>query len=200
MVVGLTGGIASGKSEVSAILKSLGAQIVDADHISRDVVKPGTSGNEALHLVFGDEIFSPDGSINRRTLGDIVFSDPTALEMLNQMLHPLILDCISEQIKAHKSVNSDALIVLEAPLLIETGLHTSTDEVWVVTAPLSLRLQRLMERDHLSESEAKKRIDTQTCDEYKLRHATRVIHNIGSLEALHDQTMAFYQAIKEFHG
>jgi dephospho-CoA kinase len=177
-VIGLTGGIASGKSLVSRELKRLGATVIDADQIARDVVRPGSPGWEMVAGEFGRSVIGSDGNLNRKALGQLVFNNPLELQRLNRITHPLILAEIEKLLQQYRS-EPGGIVVLDAPLLFETGLDRSVDEVWVVLVDHQTQVTRLMERDRLTKAEAERRIRLQMSLEEKAFRADRVIDNWG---------------------
>ena len=181
LVVGLTGGIASGKSTVSQYLRELGAKIIDADVIARELVYPQSSAWQEIVNHFGREIIDESGFIKRKELGQIIFQSPAEREVLNEILHPKIKQRIAEQIQVCRQKKDLPLIVVDAPLLIETGISGMVDEVWVVAIPLELQLQRLRERDNLSVIDAQKRLASQMPLQEKTMYAKRVIDNSGTI-------------------
>jgi len=175
LVIGLTGGIASGKSTVAGILADLGARIIDADKIAREIVEPGKPAWEEIKLTFGPQYLKFDGSIDRRALGNLIFSDATARQKLNAITHPLIKKEIADRIAVYRKQEPSGVIVIEAPLLLEAGMQPMVDEIWVVTAPEEVRLKRLMARDNLSWGAALQRLKSQLPEEERLKYATRII-------------------------
>lgn len=175
LVIGLTGGIASGKSTVANILAGLGARIIDADKIAREIVEPGKPAWEEIKLTFGPQYLKFDGSIDRRALGNLIFSDATARQKLNAITHPLIKKEITDRVAVYRKQEPSGVIVIEAPLLLEAGMQPMVDEIWVVTAPEEVRLKRLMARDNLSREEALQRLKSQLPEEERLKYATRII-------------------------
>lgn len=182
LVVGLTGGIASGKSTVSRYLRELGAEIIDADVIARELVFPQSPAWQEIVNHFGKEILDADGFLQRKKLGEIIFQSPAEREILNRILHPRIKEKITELIRAFCQREDLSLLIVDAPLLIEAGMVEMVDEVWVVAIPAELQLQRLRERDNLSVSEAQKRLATQMPLQEKIKYASRVIDNSGKIE------------------
>ena len=181
IVIGLTGGIGSGKSTVSRKLKDLGATVIDADQVARDVVKPGTPASREIVQAFGSGILNDDGTLNRKKLGALVFQDPAARAVLNQITHPWIKEAIFGEVeKYRRQPDSNQIVVVEAPLLIEVGLHHGLDEIWVVQVDERVQLERLMNRDGITAAEARQRIASQLPQAEKLKYATRVIDNSGS--------------------
>ena len=178
LVIGLTGGIACGKSTVSAYLRQKGISVSDADLVAREVVEPGTMGLQQIKEVFGWQYICPDGTLNRQLLGKKVSADPEALQQLNTIMKPLILEQLQLQIgKAQEDV-----VVLDAPLLLEDEqYHKLTDIVWVVTAAPAVQLERLMQRNGYSRQQAQERIDAQMTEQQRLAYADGVIQNNGSI-------------------
>ncbi|SHJ00035.1 dephospho-CoA kinase [Lutispora thermophila] len=186
MVIGLTGGIASGKSTVSSLLKKLGAYIIDVDEIGRDVVEKGEKAYNEIVDYFGKDILLPDGQINRKALGHIVFSDRDKLNKLNSITHPHIIDRVKDIISECKSKGIEIMVV-DAAILIEMGLHSICDIVWLVKVDKNIQLHRLMERDHYSYEEANNRIMAQYSDEKKAQFADVIIDNKGTFEELEEE-------------
>jgi dephospho-CoA kinase len=186
-VIGLTGGIATGKSFVSEYLRELGAEIIDADEIARQVVQPGKSALREIVTEFGESVLNADGSLNRKKLGELVFSDPVKLDRLNRITHPYILAEIRMLLKKFRTSNTCRMIVLDAPLLFEVGLDSLVDEVWVVAVDYHTQLKRLMNRDNLTEDEAKCRIAAQMPLDEKVEKAQYIIDNSFSPEETKQQ-------------
>jgi len=183
LVIGLTGNIGSGKSTVGHRLESLGAKVIDADQVAREVVQPGTPALKELVRSFGQDILDSKGTLDRKKMGSIVFADPAARARLNEITHPRIKEAISREI-AQYSAHADSctcsgVLVLEAPLLIEVGLHHNVDEIWVVKVDEDEQIERLIERDGLTPVEARRRIAAQLPQEEKLKYARRIIDNSG---------------------
>ncbi|KAL7749947.1 Dephospho-CoA kinase cab5 [Sorochytrium milnesiophthora] len=185
-LIGLTGGISTGKSSVSLYLKTCNIPVIDCDQLARDVVEPGTPALRELVATFGSDILLPNGTLDRKKLGDIVFNDPAKRKLLNAITHPAIRREIFTQV-IHYWLKREDLVVVDAPLLIEAGLHRYMAEVVVVYCPEDIQLQRLQARDRLSREDAEARIRSQKPMEEKVRLATRVIDNSGSLEQLYAQ-------------
>jgi dephospho-CoA kinase len=179
--VGLTGGIGSGKSEVSRRLVSLGAVLVDADAVAREVVEPGTPGLAAVVEEFGEEILRPDGTLDREKLGSIVFADDGSRERLNAIVHPLVGERMRQL--AEESPG-EAVVVYDVPLLTENGLAGLYDLVVVVDAPVEEQVRRLTTLRGMTEEAAHARIASQATRERRRAVADRVIDNSGTLEAL----------------
>ncbi|GGO75226.1 dephospho-CoA kinase [Nonomuraea cavernae] len=181
LMIGLTGGIGSGKSEVSTRLASKGAVVIDADRIAREVVEPGTPGLARVVAAFGTEVLRPDGSLNREKLGGIVFADPDKLASLNAIVHPLVGERVAE---LQAQAAADAIVVYDVPLLAENGLAPMYDVVVVVDSSDETRLARLAEHRGMAEHDAKARIAAQAGREDRLKIADIVIDNDGSLDDL----------------
>lgn len=177
MLIGLTGGIASGKSLVAEELKRLGAYLIDADEIAREVVQPDFPAYKEIVKEFGEKILNPDKTINRKMLGQIIFSDTKLRKKLEQITHPGILSEIDKRIAAIKNKKPDATIVVDAALLIEVGLHKKMDKVIVVYADEKTQMDRLMKRDGITMDDAKNRISAQMPLREKRKYADFVIEN-----------------------
>ncbi|GAA2318390.1 dephospho-CoA kinase [Streptomyces caniferus] len=191
--VGLTGGIGAGKSEVSRLLASYGAVVVDADKIAREVVEPGTPGLAAVVEEFGSGVLAPDGTLDRPKLGRIVFSDPEKLKALNAIVHPLV-GARSAELEA--SAGPDAVVVHDVPLLTENGLAPLYDLVVVVDAAPQTQLDRLVRLRGMPEDEATSRMGAQATREQRLAVADLVIDNDGPLEALEPQVRAVWERLR----
>ncbi|WP_310549803.1 dephospho-CoA kinase [Paenibacillus glufosinatiresistens] len=187
MIMGLTGGIASGKSTVSALLQRRGARLVDADVIAREVMLPGHPVLAAVVEHFGRDLLLPDGSLNRAALGERVFGNPEALHTLNGLTHPAIRAEIREQMQRLDSEQPSGLVIVDIPLLYESGLETMFKSVLVVYVPRAVQLERLMARNGLTREQAVKRLDAQMDIEQKRLRADYVIDNSGSPEAAEEQ-------------
>jgi dephospho-CoA kinase len=196
LVVGLTGGIASGKSTVARFLFEAGARIVDADRIARAVVAPGTPAHAEIVAAFGPTILLPDGRIDRKRLGGIIFSDPVQQAALNAIVHPRVFEHFGMVIDRIAAESPDAVVVMDVPLLFETGMHRDLAEVIVVYVPEALQLQRLMARDGISAADATARIRSQLPIAEKGRCATIVIDNIGSKTATRQLVSALFERLK----
>jgi dephospho-CoA kinase len=181
LLVGLTGGIASGKSTVSAMLAERGAEVIDADHIARQVVMPGTPAWCKIRDHFGPGVLFQDGSIDRQALADIVFADPAKLALLNEITHPAIFARIADRLEAHH--DQDVVVVLDAALLIEAGLADGVDVLVVIHSPREIQVERLASKG-MGERDASARIAAQLAPEQRLERADIVIDNTGSLEEL----------------
>ena len=182
--IGLTGGIASGKSTVSNYLLSRGIPVVDADKIARALAEKGGAIWKAYTDRYGCQVVNPDGKLNRERLGQIIFSSQEELEWVNNTTHPLIRAACFEELSLLEIEGCKA-VILDIPLLFETGWQKYVDESWLVSISKELQLKRVMERDGLSALEAGKRIAAQMSLEEKSRLADRVIDNSGSLDDLY---------------
>lgn len=178
MLIGLTGGIASGKSLAAKELKRLGVYLIDADEIAREVVKPGLPAYKDIIQEFGEGILHPNQTINRKVLGSIVFSNPELRTRLEQITHPRIREKIDAEIAAIKAKNPKTVIVVDAALLIEAGLNKKMDKVVVVYADEKTQIKRLIKRSGFTMAEAKKRIASQMPLLEKIKYADFVIENI----------------------
>ena len=194
-VIGLTGGIASGKSTASAYLRELGAAIVDADAISRASTRRGGAAFEAVCAAFGD-ILGADGEIDRRKLGSIVFADEDARRKLNSIVHPAVMAESRAQIENARASGVKECI-LDVPLLFETGMEKLCDETWLISLDRATQAERLMARDGMTREQAEARIDSQMPLEEKERRATVVIDNRRSVEKLNSEVGSLYQALKK---
>ena len=192
--VGLTGGIGSGKSTASRRLARLGAVVLDADLIAREVVAPGTPGLAALVAAFGPQVLAPDGSLDRAALGALVFPDPAALARLNALLHPLI-GRRTVELTAEAEQAGAAVLVHDVPLLVEGGLHTSYDVVVVVDASPEVQRDRLTRLRGMTEAEARDRMARQASRADRLAVADVVLANEGTPAELEQQVDALWQRL-----
>lgn len=190
--VGLTGGIGSGKSEVSKRLRGHGAVVIDADGIAREVVEPGTPGLAAVVAEFGEDVLLPSGALDREKVGRIVFADPDRLAALNAIVHPLVGERMQELMDA---APADAVVVYDVPLLAENGLAGMYDEVVVVDAPEETQLDRLVARRGMTEEDARARMANQASRAGRRAVATRVIDNSGTLADLKAQVDALWDSL-----
>ena len=193
LLVGLTGGIASGKSTVSGMLCERGAEIIDADRIAREVVMPGTPAWGKIREHFGPGILHPDGSIDRQALGDIVFDDKSKLALLNEITHPAIFASIADRLEDLSG--KDVVVILDAALLLETGLADGTDTVIVVHSPHEVQVERLQGRG-VDRPEAEARINAQTDPAERLARADIVIENDGTLADLGERVDEVWEQLQ----
>ncbi len=192
-VIGLTGGIGSGKSTVSRFMAELGAVILDADRVGHEALKPDTEVWREVVAAFGRQILTPGGDIDRARLGELVFSNPESLSRLNRIMHPRIYDMVKTQLEGYRQQGVD-VVVLEAPLLVEAGWTSLVDEVWVTVASEATVLGRLKERMGLSESESLARIRSQLSSVERIKHADVVIDTDCSLDELKARVGELWQA------
>lgn len=179
-VIGLTGGIASGKTTVAAMLAAHGGAIIDADVAAREVVEPGEPALAEIAQAFGPEVIGPDGRLNRPALAGIIFNDEAARQTLNSIVHPRVRARMFGQLEALRRLpEPPRFAVLVVPLLLESGHDWGIDQIWVVSVPEEVQLERLMLRDQLAHEAAQARIRSQMPLAEKLKHADRVIENIG---------------------
>ncbi|HCZ6198794.1 TPA: dephospho-CoA kinase [Staphylococcus aureus] len=176
-VIGLTGGIASGKSTVSELLSVFGFKVVDADKAAREAVKKGSKGLAQVREVFGDEVIDENGEMNRRYMGDLVFNHPEKRLELNAIIHPIVRDIMEEEKQEYLKQGYN--VIMDIPLLFENELENTVDEVWVVYTSESIQMDRLMQRNNLSLEDAKARVYSQISIDKKSRMADHVIDNLG---------------------
>lgn len=190
--VGLTGGVASGKSTVSAMLRELGAVVIDADRLAREVVEPGTDGLAEIVAAFGPQVLTPDGELDRPAMGALVFADEVARRKLEAIVHPRVRE-LGARMEAE--AGPDAVVVHDIPLLAETGQAGKFDAIVVVDVPVELQVQRMVELRGLSRDEAKARIAAQASREERLAVATYVIDNTGTIEDLRDRVAEVFRSL-----
>jgi dephospho-CoA kinase len=183
-VIGLTGGIGSGKSAVTDYLLKRAYAVTDADLLAREVVAAGTEGLAAVVARFGEDVLCPDGNLNRKALAARVFSDEEARAALNALLHGRIARAVKQDLARHRAADR-AVVFLSVPLLLETGMQSETDAVWLVEAAEDLRVRRIKARDGLSEEDARRRLAAQLPSSEKRRYAAEIIDNSGTLCALY---------------
>jgi dephospho-CoA kinase len=193
-VVGLTGGIGTGKSTVSSLLRQMGATVIDADEATRAVEARGTEGLRRLVEEFGPDILTASGDLDRPRLAAIAFEDPEARQRLNAIVHPLVRQWMAER-QREAAERGDEIVVLDVPLLYETRGDAAFDTVLLVYAPEELQVRRLVELRGMTEHEARSRIAAQLPIEEKRRRAPHVIDNTGSLERLRDQVREVWSAV-----
>lgn len=199
--IGLTGSIASGKSTVSGFLRELGAIVIDADKVAKEIVKPGTPALKEIVKCFGKDVLNKDGSLNRKKLADMVFSDSAKLKILNEITHPRIVEKIKNTIACLEKKDKTRLIVIDAPLLIETGLDKLVDEVWVVYVTPKTQIERLLQREKdMTHEEALKRINSQMSTDEKVKYADRVIYNNGSIVETKNQVKKLWEQTNKKSG
>ncbi|KAH7908766.1 dephospho-CoA kinase-domain-containing protein [Hygrophoropsis aurantiaca] len=186
LVVGLTGGIATGKSTVSNSFKSRNIPVIDADTLAREVVQPGTRGLSQIVAYFGPSVLFPDGTLNRKQLGSIIFNDETKRKKLNSIIHPAVTRAILWSVVKYW-IRGNRLVIVDVPLLIEGGLWKWMGKVVVVHCPAEVQLQRLMNRDESSREDASARLNSQLPISQKIQYADVIIENSGSMEELEEQ-------------
>jgi dephospho-CoA kinase len=194
-VLGLTGGIGSGKSTVSQYLAKLGAVIIDADKVGHEVYRPNTETWLELVKTFGNRILAEDNTIDRKKLGAIVFCNPEELERLNTIIHPQITNIIKKRIDDYRR-KGISVIVLDAPVLFEANAKSLVDEVWVVIADEATVISRAKARTGLAEEQVRSRIRSQMSNEERIKRAQVVIHNDGTVEELREKVKELWERVK----
>jgi dephospho-CoA kinase len=192
-IIGVTGGIGAGKSAAVALLAERGAVVIDADRVGHECYLPGTRGWQLVVDEFGSDVVGPDGTIDRRRLGAIVFADSDKLARLNAIVHPLIRDTIAARIASQQATGSTVPIVVEAALLIEARWDALVDEVWVVVARPEVVRQRLVEQRGLAPEAIAARLRAQLGDDARTARADVVIDNSGTREALRERIAALWR-------
>lgn len=200
-VVGLTGGIGSGKSTVAALLRGLGAPVIDSDELARRVLAPGQPGLREVRAAFGPEAVAADGSLDRAAVGRRVFADPQARRRLEAITHPRIAALRDERIAQLRAAGAPAC-VLDIPLLFEAGIDAEglCDEIWVVAASVRTQVDRVMARDGLDEAAVRQRLAAQWPLAEKVERADVVIDNEGDLDRTRGQVETAWRAVLERHG
>ncbi|TFE27790.1 dephospho-CoA kinase [Cohnella luojiensis] len=193
MNIGLTGGIATGKSTVAGLLTERGAILIDLDGIAREVVEPGQPSLLAVAERFGQAVLQADGTLDRKKLGAVVFADPAERKALEEILHPAIRAVMKQRMDYHQAHTPKKLVVVDVPLLYESGLESYFEQVMVVYVPRQVQLLRLLERDKLSMEEALKRLEAQMNIEEKKQRADILIDNSGSLERTEEQIDRYWR-------
>tara|TARA_B100001142_G_C14183649_1_gene597186 strand:+ start:408 stop:1013 length:606 start_codon:yes stop_codon:yes gene_type:complete len=192
-VIGLIGGIGSGKSSVSAILHSLGVEIIDADKVGHEAYTPNSEGWKKVISVFGQDIVGPENEIDRKKLGGIVFSDPSEMEKLNKLMHPIIHNLVEEKIKL-LSNQGVKVVVLEAAILIEANWQDLTDEIWLAKSNQEVVIERVQLRNNFTREEIIKRIQSQMSNDEREKHSDIVIDNNGTIEQLEEKVKTLWQS------
>ncbi len=190
IVIGLTGGIATGKSAVLSEFRRLGAKVIDCDKLAREAVKKGAPALNKIKKSFGSEILSADGTLNREMMGKLVFGSPDNKEKIEKIIHPEVLKKVLQAIKRVRR----GIVIVDVPLLFEAGWEKYFDETIVVHAPKSLQIKRLFERNHLTPSQSRLRINAQMPLRKKLLRADHAIDNSGALRKTFAQTKRLYQS------
>ena len=195
-IIGLTGGIGSGKSTVAGMLAARGAIVIDADRVAHEVYAPGTEGFDKVLARFGKQVLGADGAIDRKALGAVVFGDASALADLNAIIHPLVRKEVARRLLEAAERKPDATIVIEAALMTETGWTGGAGTLWVVIAEPEIALRRLVRDREMNEAEARLRIAAQATNEARRKHATVVIENNGTLEDLESAVDQAWQTLE----
>ena len=194
--VGLTGSIAVGKSFVLEVFRELGCHVLDADKTAREVVEPGTKGLAEIVENFGDDVLLPDGSLDRKKLGRIVFSDGEKRQLLNSIVHPLVIEAQNEWIERCERDDPDGIAIVDAALMIESGGYKRFDKLIVVWCRPEIQLERLMLRDGLSTEEASRRVAAQMPQEEKKSYADYLIDTSNGFEDTRDQTTEIFGRLR----
>lgn len=194
--VGLTGSIAVGKSHVCGVFRELGCHVLDADKTAREVVEPGTVGLKKIVTAFGDEVLREDGSLDRKRLGSIVFSDAPKRQLLNSIVHPLVIDEQDRWLREHEAEDPNGIAIVDAALMIESGGYRRFQHLIVVWCRPDIQLARLMSRDNLTEAEARKRITSQMPQEEKKKYADFLIDTSGEYSETRLQIVAVFESLR----
>jgi dephospho-CoA kinase len=194
--IGLTGGIGSGKSTVAGRFEALGARVYHADEISRRALDPGAVCYDRVVSLFGQQIVRPDGTIDRRKLGEIVFADEQKRMLLNEIIHPYVIETMFSQLEQDFAGEVDGIAVFEVPLLFESGLNARMDRNIVVSSTEENRIRRVMERDHLPREHVLSRMYAQMPEEEKRLLADYILDNDGTVEDLFSQADELFALIK----
>ncbi len=197
VLVGLTGGIASGKSTVTRVFRSLGACVIDADELAREVVRPGTPAWDEVVSYFGEGVLMEDGSIDRSLLANIVFDDPEKRKVLNSIVHPRVFAEAERRRKEIEEKDPVAVVVFDAALLIESGAHKKMDRIIVVYTDEETQVRRLMERDRIDRESAIKRIRSQMPLIEKKGYADYIVDGAMSVEELEQEIERIYKELKD---
>ena len=192
VVIGLAGGIGTGKSEVARILGELGAVVLEADRMGHAVYLPNSDGFREVVDTFGEDVVGEDGEIDRRALGGKVFGNPEAMEKLNGIAWPRIKQMLADGIKEQQEAGAQ-VVVMDAAIMIEAGWTDLSDEVWVTAAPVEQVIQRVQARNNLSEEQIRSRIDSQMSTEERVKHAHAVVDNDGDIEDLRNKVKELWE-------
>jgi len=195
LVVGLTGGVGTGKSLVTGVLARLGAAVVDADVVAREVTVKGSPVLDDIEKEFGPGVINPDGTLDRRELARLVFPDPERVKRLNAITHPEIIKRMWARVEDLKNSGDNPIIIINAALLIEAGLHRDVDRVVVVHAAREVQLERIVRRDSISEAEAEERVSSQMPIEEKMAVADYLIDNNGTVAEAEKKAGALYEEL-----
>lgn len=195
-IIGLTGGIASGKSTVSAMLQELGLPVIDADQIAREIVEPGQRAFNDIVREFGPRVVGPDGQLDRKALGDMIFANPELRLKLNNITHPRLWEVFDYRMR--QLTPDTKIVVWDVPLLLETGMDKRVDEVWLVWVDVPMQIERLKNRDNLTEEEAHQRLQAQMPIDEKMKRADRIIDNRGTIEETRETVTKFCNEVNNF--
>jgi dephospho-CoA kinase len=198
--VGLTGGIASGKSTVSRMFAGFGAKVLDADEVAREVLIPGQPAWTRLRQAFGQEFFRPDGTVKRKQLRKLVFADAEKRSQLNAIVHPEVMKGISRRSESWSSADQAGVLLVDVPLLLEVGVANRFDKVVVVYVSESIQIQRLLQRDGISEEEAQQALKVQMALSQKVEQADYLIDNSGTLEETRIQVEKVWEELLVLAG
>ena len=191
LVIGLTGGIGTGKSEVASLLQSRGAAVISADEVGHEAYAPDSESWREVVDTFGKEILQPSGEIDRQKLGAIVFSDPQQLEKLNAIMHPRMARMVADRIQVLRDQGASTVVV-EAALLFEAGWDSLVDEVWTTDSSVELVVERLQARNGMDEKEARRRISSQMDRAERIERSDLVVDNSSDVSALEQTVMALW--------
>ncbi len=194
--VGLTGSIAVGKSYVVEIFRTLGASVLDADQTAREVVEPNTKGLKAIVENFGAEVLQPNGELDRIKLGATIFADEARRQLLNSIVHPLVIEKQNNWLSEREAKNPDGISIIDAALMIESGGYRRFNKIIVVWCDSAMQLQRLISRNNLNEQEALKRINAQMPQEEKKRYADFLIDTTQGFESARRHTVEVFEQLK----
>ncbi len=196
LIVGLTGGVASGKTTVARMFEKEGAYLIDADQIARDLVQPHRPAWKEILRAFGKEVLGKEGAIDRKRLADLAFSDPDQRSILNGILHPRIKREVGRRTRQIEREDPRAVVIFDAPLLVETGFHREVDRVVVVTSRETQQIERLKKRAGVSEEQTRRIISSQMVPEKKMEIADFVIRNEGSLETTRRRVREIFRELR----
>ena len=193
LVIGLTGGIGTGKSEVASLLQSFGAEVINADQVGHEAYTPNSESWREVVNTFGEEILQPDGQIDRGRLGAIVFSNPQQLDKLNAIMHPRMARMVGDKIEVLRDKGVSAVVV-EAAVLFEASWDSLVDEVWTTDSPVELVIERLQARNGMSEEEVRRRINSQMDRVERIERSDLVVDNSGDVAGLGETVKALWDS------
>ncbi len=199
LIVGVTGGVGSGKTTVSRIFEKEGAYLIDADQIARELVEPLRPSWREIIRLFGKEILNQDKTIDRKSLAEKAFADPEQRRLLNQILHPRIKRELVKRVRAIGRKDPHAIVIFDAPLLVETGFHQEMDKVVVVTSTKSQQIARLKKRSGMSETETRRIIASQLALEEKIKLADYIVRNEGSIQKTRREAREIFQELMKIN-